>query len=40
MDTKVDYQTLATLNQSELQFKSSANAIKLLDQYPIYDKSF
>ncbi len=34
---KVHNQTSATLNQSELQFKSSANARKLLDQYPIYD---
>ncbi len=40
MDKKVHYQTLATLNQFELQFKSSANARKLLDQYPIYDKSY
>ncbi len=32
MDTKVNYQTSATLNQSELQFKSSVNARKLLDR--------
>ncbi len=39
-DTKVHYTTLATLNQSELKFTSLANARKLLDQYPIYDKSY
>ncbi len=42
MDTNVHYQTSAMLNQSELQFKSSANVIKLLDldQHSIYDKSY
>ncbi len=39
MDTKVRCQTFTTLNQSQLQFRSSANVIKSLDQYPIYDKS-
>ncbi len=38
MDIKVHYRTSTTLNQSELQFKSSENARKLLDQYLIYDK--
>ncbi len=31
---------LVMLNQSELQFRSSANTRKLLDQYPIFDKSY
>ncbi len=30
MDLKVQYQTSATLNQSELQFKSSANVMRFM----------
>ncbi len=37
MDTKFHCQTSAMLNRSQLRFK---NAIKSLDRYPAYDKSY